>query len=111
MRLEGVIACKRGNNVRLGDRVFVAAGCEIIDDGIISIGDEVIIGERVRLISDSANGVWIETGVWIGDGAELRPGARICAGAMVCRGSLVDGEVPANAVVEGRPAKVTWYLR
>jgi acetyltransferase-like isoleucine patch superfamily enzyme len=111
VRLEGVIVCKRGDNVRLGDRVFVSAGCEIIDDGIISIGDEVIIGERVRLISDPENGVSIERGVWIGDDAELRPGARVGAGAMVCAGGLVEGEVPANAVVEGRPAKVTWYLR
>jgi acetyltransferase-like isoleucine patch superfamily enzyme len=111
VRLEGVISCKRGENVRLGSGVFVSGGCEILDDGLIEIGDGVILGEGVRVVAEEKAGVRIGRGAWIGDGAELRPGARVGSGAMVCAGSVVDGEVPDNAVVEGRPARVTWYLR
>ena len=111
MRLEGAITVKNGANVRVGQGVFVSAGCQILDDGIVDIGDNVILGEGVRLVATDTAGVSIGSGVWIGDGAEINPGAHIGPGAMVCAGSVVDGEVPANGVVEGRPAKVTWYLR
>jgi acetyltransferase-like isoleucine patch superfamily enzyme len=111
VRLEGVISCKRGDNLRLGEGVFVSGGCEILDDGIIDIGDRVILGQRVRLVADASGGVTLGRGAWVGDDAELRPGARVGAGALVCADSIVVGVVPANAVVEGRPAKVTWYLR
>jgi maltose O-acetyltransferase len=111
VRLEGVIKVKNGQNVRIGQDVFISPGCEMVDDGMIEIGDEVILGERVRLTASAAAGVAVGAGVWIGDDAELGPGARVGAGAMICARSLVEGEVPANAVVEGRPAKVTWYLR
>jgi len=97
--------------VRMGRGVFVSQGCEISDDGLIELGDDVILGERVRISANETTGVSIGTGVWIGDDVELRAGARVGMGAMVCAGSVVDGEVPPNAVVEGRPAKVTWYLR
>ncbi len=111
MRVEGVISCKNGQNVRVGERLFVSAGCEFIDDGVIDIAADVILGERVRLIATENADVTIGKGVWIGDGAELRPGACIGDGAMVCADSVVEGEVPANALADGRPAKVTWYLR
>ena len=111
MRLEGIISCKRGDNVRIGQRLFVSAGCRFIDDGQIEIGDDVILGQDVRITADATAGVCIGPGVWIGDRVELRPGAKIGPGAMVCSGTVVDGQVPANAVVEGSPAKVTWYLR
>ena len=110
-RLEGAIRCKRGDNIRLGAGIFLSANFEIVDDGPVAIGDNVMFGAGVRIVADETGGVTIAPGAWIGDGVELRPGARIGAGAMVCGGSLVDGDVPANAVVEGRPAKVTWYLR
>ena len=111
MRLEGVISCKNGNNVRLGQRLFVSSGCQFVDDGVIDIADDVILGEGVRLTASESEGVTIGSGVWIGDRAEIHPGARIGDGAMVCADSVVEGEVPPNALVEGRPAKVTWYLR
>ena len=111
MRINGVISVLNGENVRLGRGVFVSSGCEILDAGTVEIGDDVILGERVRVVADETSEVSIGAGVWIGDDAELRPGARVGAGAMICAGSVVDGEVPPNALVEGRPAKVTWYLR
>jgi 2,3,4,5-tetrahydropyridine-2-carboxylate N-succinyltransferase len=109
--LGGVIKVKNGKNVRIGQDVFISPGCEIVDDGMIEIGDRAILGEGVRVTASPAAGVAVGAGVWIGDDAELRPGSRVGAGAMISAGSLVEGEVPANAVVEGRPAKVTWYLR
>lgn len=111
LRLQGAISCKRGDRVRLGQGVFISAGCELVDDGIITLGDDVILGPGVRIIAEEGHDVTIEAGAWIGENAALRPGAHVGAGAMVCGESVVQGDVPANAVVEGRPAKVTWYLR
>jgi acetyltransferase-like isoleucine patch superfamily enzyme len=110
-RLEGAISCRLGTNLRLGFGVFVSAGCELIDEGPIEIADDVILGQGVRIVSAENRGVTIEAGVWLGDKAEVRPGVKVGAGAMVCGGSIVEDNVPANALVEGRPAKVTWYLR
>ena len=111
LRVEGVVTVKNGNNLRIGRGIFISEGCRIIDDGAVEIGDDVIFGQRVQVIADPSAGVEIGAGAWVGDDAELRPGARVGAGAMVCAGSIVEGDVPPNAVVEGRPAKVTWYLR
>jgi acetyltransferase-like isoleucine patch superfamily enzyme len=111
MRLEGVIVCKRGDRVRVGERVFLSAGCEFVDDGMIVIDDDVILGADVRIIGGEGGEVNIGRGAWVGDGAELRTGATIGAGAIVCAGSVVEGEVPAYTLVEGKPAKVTWHLR
>ena len=109
--MEGVITVKNGENVRIGRRIFVSQGCEIVDDGVVEIGDDVIFGPGVRVIASRSAGVEIGAGAWVGDGAELQPGSRVGAGAMVCAGCVVQGEVPANAVAEGSPAMVTWYLR
>lgn len=50
--------------------------------------------------------VRIGDGAWIGIGAIILKGAQIGAGARVGAGAVVTRDVPANATVEGNPARV-----
>lgn len=111
MRIEGAITCRRGDQLRIGRGLYVGVGCTILDDGPVEIGDDVICGPGVRIVAEAERGVTIGPRAWIGENAELRPGVTVGAGAMVCAGSVVEGDVPPDALVEGRPAKVGWYLR
>jgi maltose O-acetyltransferase len=111
MRVQGAISCLRGDQLRIGTGLFISEGCVILDEGPVAIGDNVICGPGVKIAAEAGRGVAIEARAWIGENVELRPGVTVGAGAMVCAGSVVESDVPPNAVVEGRPAKVTWYLR
>ena len=111
MRVQGAITCRRGDQLRIGTGLYIGAGCMILDDGPVAIGDDVICGPGVKIVAEAGRGVTIEPRAWIGENAELRPGVRVGAGAMVCAGSVVERDVPADALVEGRPAAVTWRLR
>ena len=95
----------------LGQRVHLGEGCLFLGDGSIEIGDDVIIGPNVKIASTEAAAVHIGGGSWIGEAAVLEPGAQVGQGAMVCARTRVSGPVPANAVLNGEPAKVVWYLR
>jgi len=52
----------------------------------------------------------IHDGVAIDAGAVILPGITIGAKAKVAAGSVVTRSVPANAIVEGNPARITGYL-
>jgi acetyltransferase-like isoleucine patch superfamily enzyme len=47
--------------------------------------------------------------VWLGAGALVSKGSRIGNGAVVSAASVVSGDVPANAVVQGVPARVVKF--
>ena len=100
-----------GPNVCAGTGVYLSPGCRICTDGPVVIGDNVICGPGVTICAEAERGVLIGTRVWLGEGVEVRPGAKIGPGTLVCAGSVVEGELPANAVVQGSPARVSWYLR
>jgi maltose O-acetyltransferase len=107
----GNIHCQDGSNVMLGQRVFAAGECRIIDNATVRIGDDVLLGPQVKIEAVNGKGVSIGDRVWIGDAVSIRPGVSVGEGALVCAGSVVESDVPAYAVVEGSPARVTWRLR
>lgn len=107
-----------GKNLVFGKRVFVNAGCKFQDQGGITIGDDVLIGQNVVIATlnhamdpDSRGDmnpkpVCIGNKVWIGANATLLPGVSIGEGAIVAAGAVVSKDVPARTVVGGVPAKV-----
>ena len=103
---------------RIGKNVFINHGCSFLDIGGITIEDDVLIGPKVSLITEShplnpaerkallVKPVLIKRNVWIGAGATILPGVTVGENAVVAAGAVVSKDVPANTVVAGIPAKV-----
>jgi acetyltransferase-like isoleucine patch superfamily enzyme len=110
---------QHGLNTRLGRNVFINQGCTFMDIGGIDIGDEVLIGPNVSLITAGhpiepsrrracvvAKPIAIEQNVWIAAGATIIGGVTVGENAVVAAGSVVTRNVPPNTLVGGNPARV-----
>jgi acetyltransferase-like isoleucine patch superfamily enzyme len=108
-----------GVNIRVGRDVFINQACILNDIGGIEIGDEVMIGPRVSLLSSGhpldperrrkqilAAPIVIERGVWLGAGATVLQGVTVGADAVVAAGAVVTRDVPPRTLVAGVPAGV-----
>lgn len=107
-----------GKNIRLGERVFLNAGCRFQDQGGITIGDDCLIGHNTVIatlnheLAPSRRGdmrpapVVIGRNVWIGANATILPGVTIGDDAVVAAASVVTEDVPARGLVVGSPARV-----
>ncbi len=119
---EGVIA--------LGDRTVLREGVRLDSSaGAVSIGVDGFVGPRSVVIGPVEVGpdaliagateisglpdrpVVIGRDVWIGLRARVDPGVRIGEGAVVGAGAWVCDDVPARAIVVGRPAEVRGWRR
>lgn len=118
--IEPPFYCVYGQNIYLGDHVFLNVSCTILDCGEVHIGHHVMIGPSVQIYTaahdmqaaariqgrEVAKPIVIEDNVWIGGGAILLPGVRIGRNAVVGAGAVVTRSVPANMVAAGNPARV-----
>ena len=118
--IEPPFYCSYGQNIYLGDRVYLNFMCTIFDKSEVRIGSHVMIGPGVQIYTaahpveaesriqgwEYAKPVAIEDNVWIGGGAILLPGVRIGRNAVVGAGAVVPRDVPSNTVVVGNPARV-----
>ena len=103
---------------RIGKNVFINADCSFLDIGGITIEDDVLIGPKVSLITEShplnpaerksllVKPVVIKRNAWIGVGATILPGVTVGENSVVAAGAVVNSVVPANSVVAGVPARV-----
>ena len=104
-----------GNNTYLGDQTNIRAA-----GGVIKIGNQVLIANQVTIVSSNhgielgrpiidqpwrRGDVIIEDDVWIGAGVVILPGAIIRKGAVIAAGAVVRGEIPANTIFGGVPAR------
>ena len=115
------IRCHEGS-VSFGAKSVMGQECTISSFQRVSIGRECVIADRVMLIDFDHGVVDVETpirrqgiykrdvrvghNVWIGYGACLLRGCSVGDNAVVGTNAVVTGEVPANAVVAGVPARV-----
>lgn len=103
---------------RIGKNVFINHDCTFLDIGGITIEDDVLIGPKVSLITEShplnpserkallVKPVVIKRNAWIGAGATILSGVTIGENAVVAAGAVVSKDVPPNTIVAGVPAKV-----
>jgi acetyltransferase-like isoleucine patch superfamily enzyme len=100
----------------VGDGVTINSGAIILAFEEVSIGDHAGVATEV-FISDSFNHplpdrpmkqgpVVIGEGAWIATRAMLMAGVKIGARAIVAAGAVVTGDVPAETLVAGVPARV-----
>ena len=108
-----------GRNLRFGRNVFVNHGCTAMDLGGIDIGDDVMIGPNVHLITSghpldpatrrraiTTAPIRIGRGAWIAAGAMVLQGVTVGEDAVVAAGAVVTKDVPPRTLVAGVPARV-----
>ena len=109
-----------GYNIFIGDRVFINYNCVLLDVCPIRIGSDCQIGPGVQIYAadhprdadhraaglEMGKDVCIGNNVWIGGQAIILPGVTIGDHAIIGAGSIVTGDVPENATVIGRPARI-----
>ena len=108
--------------IDVGKNFAINSGTQIDGRGGISIGENVMIGPYVVIVSSQHQHkqldlpmtdlnhkmfpVKIEENVWIGAYAEVKCGVEIGQGVVVGTGAVVVDDVPDFSIVGGIPAKV-----
>lgn len=108
-----------GSEIRVGRNVFINQNCTFYDLGGLDIGDDVMIGPNVSLITSghplessrrrdcvTAKPIVIERNVWIAAAATIIGGVTVGENSVVAAGSVVTRDVPPNTLVGGNPARV-----
>ncbi|VWB97199.1 transferase [Burkholderia lata] len=108
-----------GTGMKLGRNVFVNQNCTFYDLGGLEIGDDVMIGPNVSLITSGhpvepskrrdfvvSKPIVIERNVWIGAGATIIGGVTVGENSVVAAGAVVTRDVPPNVLVGGNPAAI-----
>jgi carbonic anhydrase/acetyltransferase-like protein (isoleucine patch superfamily) len=106
--------------IDIADGVYINYGTLIAAERRVRIGANVMIG-NYSIVGDTdvpgfadspraprldAREIEIGEGAWLAARVTVLPGARIGAGAVIAAGSVVAGEIPANAIAGGIPARV-----
>jgi maltose O-acetyltransferase len=118
--IEAPFHCAYGINITLGARVYLNAGCTILDSAPVVIGDDSMLGPGVHIYCaehhkdvalrraglEIARPVTIGKDVWIGGGAILLAGVTVGDGAIVGAGAVVTRDVASGATVVGNPARL-----
>lgn len=118
--IEAPFHCAYGINIELGDRVFLNAGCTILDTATVTINDYCALGPNVQIYCaehhqdptkrcveglEIARPVFIGQQAWIGGGAIILAGVTIGEGAVIGAGSVVTKDVEPGRIVVGNPAR------
>jgi len=106
--------------LKVGQGSRINIGCFLNLAAEITIGDFVVIGYKVMIITGGHNigpsefragklrpePVKIGNGCWIGSRVTILPGVSIGDGVVVAANAVVTKDVPSNTLVAGIPAKV-----
>ena len=107
------------DRLRIGAYTIVNAHCFFDLTAEIVIGDRVSIGHHTRFVTANhelgpaamragpvnPHPIHIDDGCWLAAGVMVLPGVTIGSSSVVAAGSVVSGNVPANRVAGGNPAR------
>lgn len=106
--------CSIGKNITIGHDFFCNRNCIFLDDGKITIGDNVMIGPNVGIYTVNhpmdymkrnrgefiTKDIVIEDNVWIAANCVILPGVKIGRGSVIGAGVVVDKNIPENSLVK-----------
>lgn len=109
-----------GENISVGDRVFINYNLVALDVAKITIGDDCQLGPNVQLLTpthpidpqprrdklEAAQPITLEDNVWLGGGVIVCPGVTIGENSVIGAGAVVTKDIPPNVVAVGNPARV-----
>lgn len=108
-----------GLGIRVGRRVFINQNCTLYALAGIDIGDNVMIGPNVSIITSGhpvepsrryaqlvGKPVAIKDNVWIAAGVTIIGGVTVGENSVIAAGAVVTRDVPPNSLAGGNPAKV-----
>ncbi|WP_368193341.1 acyltransferase [Aeromonas sp. s8] len=110
----GVVFNVVSGNLVIGDRVFFNNYCSINCRESITVGDDVLFGESVKLYDHDhmftaqfgviknnfkTKGIVIGNNVWLGSNVIVLKGVTIGDNAVIAAGSVVSKDVPASHVL------------
>ena len=112
--------CDYGKHIRVGKRFFANFNFTVLDEALVTIGDDCFVGPNVSIYTachstdplerntrkEWAKPVNIGDNVWIGDRVTILKGSSIGKNSVVAACSVVAGVFPDNVVIGGVPAKV-----
>ncbi len=116
--VEAPLRVDYGKNTHLGHNFYANYDCIILDIAPVTIGDNVLFGPRVSVLTaghpidkDVRNAelefgkpITIGNNVWAGGSVTICPGVTIGDNVIIGAGAVVTRDVPANMVVAGAPA-------
>ena len=109
---------KINGELQLGKYILISPGTSIRSAKKIVIGDSTMIASNVTITDSDWHDIYdrtdyvaspkeviIQENVWIGEKSLILKGSKIGKNSIIGAGSVVSGEVPANVVFAGNPAK------
>lgn len=127
--IQGPIAWDYGRFTTIGNQVFINYNFTALDCAPITIGDNVLIGPNVSLLTpihplryqqrniqarpdgslyslEYAKPITIEKNCWLAGNVTVIGGITIGEGSVIGAGSVVTRDIPANSLAVGNPCRV-----
>lgn len=112
--------CDYGCNIHVGENFFANFNLTILDEALVTIGNNCFIGPNVSIYTachplnpterntmvEWAEPVTIGDNVWIGGSATLVPGVTIGDNSIIAAGAVVTRDVKPGTIVGGNPARL-----
>ena len=112
--------CDYGCNILVGRRFFANFNFTVLDEALVTIGDDCFIGPNVSIYTachstdpvernsrrEWARPVNIGDNVWIGGSVTILPGVTIGSNVTIGAGSVVVKDIPDGCVAVGNPCRV-----
>jgi maltose O-acetyltransferase len=127
--IETPFFCDYGEHIFIGEGTFINVNAIFLDNNIISIGKNGLIGPGVQLLTAShplrvrerlitsnenqntsyktfSKPIHIGDNVWIGGNAVILPGVTIGNNVTIGAGSVVTKDIPDNMLAVGNPCSI-----